>query len=347
MVLHHSYENLSVSGGDSSGDRRTFLRDASCQWNQGVGMVSWASVNRRKYDQIMATGFSCGHGCGTLFSLIDTCVTTNLSGTRCNLSHSLHEVRKNAISLSIYLHWRRLIQSMRDSSMHLDLSLLSLRVGTKFGVVSHTFRVESKDDLDYWTQGITQALHHAVMCVKEIAFRKCRQWTLLLSIFVDCLACQWNKRACKLCLHYEHGFTLFNEMDNGAQVRLLWQEPFEKLGASSDDNNHLLTLDFHGEEGVVVGEHPTCGSENESFLLWIGTRFWYIAQTVHLPSPCISLCQSCSNWIYWLKSVLIGRVLVISKQWMHWSLSLTLSDMLNCLFSFSCNFTIFSPSLRC
>ncbi|CAF4520054.1 unnamed protein product, partial [Rotaria magnacalcarata] len=34
-------------------------------------------------------------------------------------------------------------------------------------------------------------------------------------------------------------------------VRLLWQQPFEKLRSSADDSEHLLTLDFHGEEGVV------------------------------------------------------------------------------------------------
>lgn len=232
--------------------------------------------------------------------------------------------------------------------MHLDLSLLSLRVGTKFGVVSHTFRVESKDDLDYWTQGITQALHQAVMCVKEIAFRKFNSEMFSSRSSSSVLACQWNRRACKLCLHYEHGFTLFNEMDNGAQVRLLWQEPFEKLGASSDDNSHLLTLDFHGEEGVVVGEHPKCRSENESFFLRIGTRFWHIAQTVHLPSPCISLCQSCSHWIYRLRPVFIGRVLVNSKT-VNALISLTLSlryaQLL--IFLFMQLDYFFKPSLQC
>ncbi len=67
---------------------------------------------------------------------------------------------------------------------------------------------------------------------------------------MNLLACKWNNRRCKLYVHYEHGFTLYSEADNGS--RLLWQEPFEKLRSSSDDNDHLLRLDFHGEEGVVV-----------------------------------------------------------------------------------------------
>lgn len=66
----------------------------------------------------------------------------------------------------------------------------------------------------------------------------------------DVSACQWNKRLCRLSLHYEHGFALYSESDHPA--RLLWQEPFEKLYLSSDDNDHLLRLDFHGEEGTVV-----------------------------------------------------------------------------------------------
>jgi hypothetical protein len=74
----------------------------------------------------------------------------------------------------------------------------------------------------------------------------------MIVYFIVYLACQWNKRLCQLCLHYEHGFTLYNQSENGGQIRLLWQEPFEKLCLSSDDNDHLLTLDFHGEEGIVV-----------------------------------------------------------------------------------------------
>ncbi len=76
------------------------------------------------------------------------------------------------------------------------------------------------------------------------------------------LACKWNNRACKLFLHYEHGFTLYSDPTDSVtsggnapttgNVRLLWQQPFEKLRSSADDNEHLLTLDFHGEEGVVV-----------------------------------------------------------------------------------------------
>lgn len=66
-------------------------------------------------------------------------------------------------------------------------------------------------------------------------------------------ACKWNNRPCRLSIHYEYGFSLFTESTNDHDhVRLIWQEPFEKLRSSSDDNNRLLTLDFRGEEGVMV-----------------------------------------------------------------------------------------------
>ncbi|CAF0938730.1 unnamed protein product [Rotaria sp. Silwood1] len=138
----------------------------------------------------------------------------------------------------------RLVQSSRDQINDGDVSLLSLRVGTKFGVVSHTFRVETKADLNYWTKAISQCLQSAVVRIKEVVF-----------------PCKWNNRTCKLFLHYEHGFTLYSDPTDSVtsagnatstgNVRLLWQQPFEKLRSSADDNEHLLTLDFHGEEGVV------------------------------------------------------------------------------------------------
>ena len=60
----------------------------------------------------------------------------------------------------------------------MDISFLSLRVGTKFGVVSHTIRLESKNDFDYWTQNFNQTVQQAVLTVKEISFRK---WKIVFS----------------------------------------------------------------------------------------------------------------------------------------------------------------------
>jgi hypothetical protein len=63
------------------------------------------------------------------------------------------------------------VQPTRDPTADADTSFLSLRVGTKFGVVSHTFRVETKADLNYWTKAISQCLQSAVVRIKEVVFR--------------------------------------------------------------------------------------------------------------------------------------------------------------------------------
>lgn len=154
------------------------------------------------------------------------------------------------------------MQPSRESHNETDTSLLSLRVGTKFGVVSHTFRVENKADLIYWTKAISQSLQSAVTRIKEVVFRMFNSLILFFTFTFHHLACRWNNRTCKLFLHYEHGFTLYSDPTDSVtsggnaastgNVRLLWQQPFEKLRSSADDNERLLTLDFHGEEGVVV-----------------------------------------------------------------------------------------------
>jgi hypothetical protein len=65
----------------------------------------------------------------------------------------------------------RFLQSTRDSSIDIDISLLSLRVGTKFGVVTHIFRIETKFDLDYWINSMSQCLQNAVIRTTEVVFR--------------------------------------------------------------------------------------------------------------------------------------------------------------------------------
>jgi len=66
----------------------------------------------------------------------------------------------------------RLIQLTHDSSIDIDISLLLLRIGTKSGVITHTFRIETKFDLDYWINSINQSLQNAVLQTKEIIFRR-------------------------------------------------------------------------------------------------------------------------------------------------------------------------------
>jgi len=117
-------------------------------------------------------------------------------------------------------------------------------------------------------------------------------------------ACKWNNRVCKLCLHFEYGFTLYTESDyNTTNVRVLWQEPFEKLRSSSDDNDHLLTLDFHGEEGVMVKILRiwllfVLVKTKFFFLFLLGIRFYDITKTVRLPFALILIIESDSLWSF-------------------------------------------------
>lgn len=62
-------------------------------------------------------------------------------------------------------------------------------------------------------------------------------------------ACRWNNRECSLNLHYEYGLKLFDVNQNNA---LLWQQSFDKLKRSADNNQNLLWLDFENEEGEIV-----------------------------------------------------------------------------------------------
>ena len=67
--------------------------------------------------------------------------------------------------------------------------------------------------------------------------------------YFSLLACTWHSRECKLNLHYEYGFKLYDLNQNNA---LLWQQSFDKLRRSADNNQNLLWLDFENDEGEIV-----------------------------------------------------------------------------------------------
>ena len=62
-------------------------------------------------------------------------------------------------------------------------------------------------------------------------------------------ACFWHNRECRLVLHYEYGFKLFESSSTNS---LLWQQGFDKLKRSADNNQNLLWLEFENEEGEIV-----------------------------------------------------------------------------------------------
>jgi hypothetical protein len=97
-----------------------------------------------------------------------------MSRTGYCLSHSFKPVikKKNFFFYQINFFFSiRFIQPTGDLSIDIDISLLVLRVGTKFGVVTHTFRIETKLDLDYWINSISQSLRSTIIRTKEVIFR--------------------------------------------------------------------------------------------------------------------------------------------------------------------------------
>ncbi|RNA16726.1 Beta-1-syntrophin [Brachionus plicatilis] len=59
--------------------------------------------------------------------------------------------------------------------------------------------------------------------------------------------CSWNGRDCKLYIHFEDGLKLYENK----QCTLLWQQRFDKLKRSADNNHNLLWLNFENDEGEI------------------------------------------------------------------------------------------------
>lgn len=57
-----------------------------------------------------------------------------------------------------------------------------------------------------------------------------------------------------MTIHYDHGFSLTTEPQDGAFPKTILQFPYEKLKMSSDDGIRMLYLDFGGKEGEIVSE---------------------------------------------------------------------------------------------
>uniref|UniRef100_A0A674ND06 Syntrophin alpha 1 n=1 Tax=Takifugu rubripes TaxID=31033 RepID=A0A674ND06_TAKRU len=120
-----------------------------------------------------------------------------------------------------------------------DLSF-GLRTGTKQGVETHVFRVDSAKDLSTWTHLLVEGCHNAAELIKEVT-----------------TACSWNGKECTLGVHIDEGFTLFTE-EMGVRKRILLQHPFEHLKMSSDDGVRMMFLDFGGPEAEIQLDLHCC-----------------------------------------------------------------------------------------
>ncbi|KFO35186.1 Beta-1-syntrophin [Fukomys damarensis] len=122
----------------------------------------------------------------------------------------------------------------------LDLSFAT-RTGTKQGIETHLFRAEVSRDLSQWTRSIVQGCHNSAELVAEVT-----------------TACTYKNQECRLTVHYENGFTLTTEPQEGAFPKTIIQSPYEKLKMSSDDGVRMLYLDFGGKEGEIQLDLHSC-----------------------------------------------------------------------------------------
>nr|XP_028590708.1 alpha-1-syntrophin [Podarcis muralis] len=116
----------------------------------------------------------------------------------------------------------------------------ALRTGTKKGVETHLFSVETHRDLATWTRMLVDGCHNAAECVQEVS-----------------TACTWNGRDCTLSIHIEKGFTI-STLEPGLTKVILLQQPFERLQMSSDDGAKMLYLDFGSSEGEIQLDLHSC-----------------------------------------------------------------------------------------
>ncbi|XP_043835792.1 beta-1-syntrophin isoform X1 [Dromiciops gliroides] len=115
-----------------------------------------------------------------------------------------------------------------------DLSFAT-RTGTRQGIETHLFRAETSRDLSQWTRSIVQGCHNSAELITEIT-----------------TSCTYRNQECRLTIHYEHGFSITTEPQEGAFPKTIIQAPYEKLKMSSDDGIRMLYLDFGGKDGEIV-----------------------------------------------------------------------------------------------
>ncbi|KAJ8259041.1 hypothetical protein COCON_G00180530 [Conger conger] len=116
----------------------------------------------------------------------------------------------------------------------------ALRTGTRQGVETHVYRVDSAKDLSTWTHMLIEGCHNAAELIQEVT-----------------TACVWDGKECTLGVHIDEGFTIFTE-EAGAKKTVLLQRPFDKLRMSSDDGVRMMYLDFGGPEAEIQLDLHSC-----------------------------------------------------------------------------------------
>ncbi|XP_056378665.1 beta-1-syntrophin isoform X2 [Hyla sarda] len=115
------------------------------------------------------------------------------------------------------------------------------RTGSRQGIETHLFRVETSRDLSLWTRQIVQGCHNAAELIKEIT-----------------TPCTYKNQDCRLVINYDHGFSIAAQAPDGTFTKLLAQFPYEKLKMSSDDGVKMLFLEFGGKDGDIQLDLQCC-----------------------------------------------------------------------------------------
>ncbi|XP_066834406.1 alpha-1-syntrophin isoform X1 [Anser cygnoides] len=136
----------------------------------------------------------------------------------------------------------RLVHSgpAKGSALYEAELAFALRAGTRLGVQSHLFSLESPRDLALWTRLLVDGTHGAAELAQEVS-----------------AACTWKGQDCTLSIHIDKGFTI-STTEPGLSKTVLLQQPFEKLQMSSDDGTKMLYLDFGGPEGEIQLDLHSC-----------------------------------------------------------------------------------------
>lgn len=99
----------------------------------------------------------------------------------------------------------------------------------------------------WFPQGVAEINCKICSQMEVVAFKN-----VTVCILCPCLACTYKSQECRLTIHYEHGFSLTTEPQDGAFSKTIAQYPYEKLKMSSDDGIRMLYLDFGGKDGEIV-----------------------------------------------------------------------------------------------
>ncbi|KAJ7415929.1 alpha-1-syntrophin-like protein [Pitangus sulphuratus] len=136
----------------------------------------------------------------------------------------------------------RLVHSgpAKGSALYEAERSFALRAGSRLGVQTHLFSLESPRELALWTRLLVDGTHGAAELAQEVS-----------------AACTWKGQECTLTVHIDKGFTI-STTEPGLSRTILLQQPFEKLQMSSDDGTKMLYLDFGGPEGEIQLDLHSC-----------------------------------------------------------------------------------------